>query len=547
MAKDFGGKGGVDHSANQSTATWPWVDADRSALHRLGHRRVAALIAACVLLFVGIRSINLDADPPTSFGKRPKRELVAEPAAKSHEARNYALFGEFHLNDADDYQFWRAQSPAWVYPLTAFFSGFGVDWPQLRLFSTLYAALGVLAVLLIAVRFATPLAVAFIGGLLVFDSMYFHYSRAGLIEPAVNSWIAGGMLALILAERRLAWLIVAHWALAIAFFTKQAGLVAVPVVAVATALLFWRARAEGPTARRERLAVVANAGLIVALSAVYILNSDYWRAVEHNFGHVLLGSDAPARNKYSGFASAVTRIFKDGRYRQFFGTLPVTGPLAIGASIAVAYAAFRSRRLPYPLLVMVGWFVCSFGAMLAIAWPALRFWTMVVLPAALVTGLTLDWIYILAQRHGWTRVFKPVAIGCAVILFGIHGFVLREPLFKPRYTFRDGANAIVQAIGDVPATVMGARSPPMVLGTPYKNFYLRSMFNQTRTQLQNLAPTHFLFVRGGDGSQRILERELPSVAATVIPLRSIEVRGDKLELFAVDERVAQREFNVAAQ
>jgi 4-amino-4-deoxy-L-arabinose transferase-like glycosyltransferase len=532
----------VEHSATAPGQAWFELDESRSALQRLGPRRATALIAALVLLFIGLRCVNLAADPPINFGTRPTRELIAEPAAKSHEARNYALFGSYHLNEADDYQFWRAQSPVWVYPLTAFFKLFGTNWPQLRLFSTLYSAAGLAMLLAIAVRFASPFAVAFIGGLLACDSMYFHYSRAGLIEPAVNTWLVACMFGLVLAERQPLWLLLSHWTLALAFFTKQAALVAMPVVALATAWVLFRVVQQRPDARRIRIAVFGNALLIIGLVTLYVLNSDYWRAVEHNVGHVLLGSDAPPEHRYSGLSSIIQR-FTDGRYRHFFATVAVTGPLALLAAATLGYELVRRRRLPYPTLVLVGWFLCAFAAMFAIAWSALRFWTMVVLPAALIAGFALDSLFAAAQRHGLVRL-RPLAIVCALAVFGVHAFLLREPLFAPRYTLRDGAKAIEQAIGPGPATVLGAQSPGLVLGTPYKNFYLRSKFNATRDQLEKLAPTHFVFVANGDGSQTILRRELPSVAAALVPILMLKVRGVDLKLYAAEASLAGKSARV---
>jgi 4-amino-4-deoxy-L-arabinose transferase-like glycosyltransferase len=528
----------VEHSASENAQAWVDLDGTRSALHRLGTRRTTALIAGLTLLFIALRCVHLDADPPTSFGTRPTRELVAEPAAKSHEARNYALFGSYHLNEADDYQFWRAQSPVWVYPLTGFFAAFGTDWPQLRLFSTLYAALGVAFVLAIAARLASTLAVLFIGALLAFDSLYFHYSRAGLLEPAVNTWVAASVFGLILAERRRYWLIFAHWALMLAFFTKQAGLVAVPVVALATAWLLFRD--QDPQARppQLRLAIAGNLVLILIVAGLYVLNSDYYRAVVHNVNHILMGSDAPPAHRFKGFQSIIQR-FTDSRYRHFFATVAVSGPLALAASGTIAYELYRRRRLPYAALVLACWFLCAFGAMFAIAWSALRFWTMVVLPAALLAGIALDVLFAHAQRRGLAGVYQRIAVPCAVVLFGVHLFLLREPLLAPRYTLRDGARAITASIGPGPATVLGAQSPGIVLGTPYKNFYLRSKFNATKAQLEALAPTHFLFIDGGDGSHTILKRELPDVAAAIQPILSLTVRGVNLKLYAADQKVAQ--------
>jgi 4-amino-4-deoxy-L-arabinose transferase-like glycosyltransferase len=533
----------VERSPSDQIESRLGLEPTRSALAKLGPGRCAALVVAFVLLFVGLRSVHLDADPTTRFGMRASRELVAEPAAKSHEARNYALFGAYHLNPADEYQFWRAQSPIWVYPLTAFFKAFGVDWPQLRLFSTLYSALGFAAMLAIAVRFFQPWTVAFIGGLVALDGVYFHYARAGLLEPSVNTWLAVCMLALILAEHRRRWLIVAHWTFALAMFTKQAALVGLPVVLLATARVLWSPEFVGER-RRDRWVVLANLVTVIVIAGIYIANSDYQRAVNHNLNHVLLGSDAPLEYRYRGLNSVFTRIVADDRYKHFMRTVPVSGVIGILASILLLVETVRLRRLPYGPMVIVGWFVCSLGAMLVIAWSAMRFWTVVVLPAALASGLVVEALLLFADRIERARLVTRLAVAGALIAIASQARYLYQPLFRPSYTLRDSAQAIVQTIGPREATVLGARSPPMVLGTPYKNYYVRSQFNATRERLIALAPTHFLFVAGGDGSNTIITRELPAVASSKIELLTLNVRGDNLILYEVDERVAGKTFRL---
>jgi branched-subunit amino acid ABC-type transport system permease component len=225
--------------------------------------------------------------------------------------------------------------------------------------------------------------------------------------------------------------------------------------------------------------------------------------------------------------------------------VPVSGVVGILASILLAVDAWRTRRMPYGPMVMVGWFVCSIGAMLVIAWSAMRFWTVVVLPAALVSGLVVEALMAFARRQGRERLVAALATIGAVIAIASQARYLYQPLFQPTYTLRDGARAIADAIGPREATVVGARSPPMVLGTPYKNYYVRSQFNATRERLVALAPTHFLFVDGGDGSNTIITRELPAVSSSKRELLKLNVRGDDLILYAVDERVAEQTFRTA--
>src|SRR5689334_1556542 len=79
---------------------------------------LAWLVLGLCLLYVVARLVWLEADPPLFLpAGQPGRDIVVEPIAKATEARSYALFGRWSANAADNYQFWRLQAPAWVYPL----------------------------------------------------------------------------------------------------------------------------------------------------------------------------------------------------------------------------------------------------------------------------------------------------------------------------------------------------------------------------------------------------------------------------------------------
>ena len=291
-------------------------------------RKRLLLTVVCTALFVALRCVALDADPPSSIPGTSSRELFAEPAAKAHEARNYALFGAFKLNPLDNYQFWRAQSPLWVYPLAGYFTAFGVDYPQLRTFSTLYAALGLGLLLWIAADLMRPSVWVFVGLLLALDPLYFHTARVGILEPAVASWLTLSMFALLRAERDARWLCLALVAFVLAFFTKQAAVYCLPVIGIAGGYLWLRAPG------REHFIVLA-CGLLLGL--------------------------------------------------------PVSGPIALVCCAGYAIRMLRRRKLPsFRELVVLGWFVCALGAMAVISRSGLRFWTLAVPPAALLAGLGVE-------------------------------------------------------------------------------------------------------------------------------------------------------------
>lgn len=87
-------------------------------------------------LNLGLRLFHLSADAPRSLPNGFRVSAAwRDEAAKSHEARNRALFGKWQTSPVDQYRYWRRQSPAWVYPLAGWFKLAGVGYLQLRLVS----------------------------------------------------------------------------------------------------------------------------------------------------------------------------------------------------------------------------------------------------------------------------------------------------------------------------------------------------------------------------------------------------------------------------
>jgi hypothetical protein len=504
-----------------------------TALAAAAHKPLL-LMAALACLFIAVRCVALSADAPLSVHGRVARELYAEPPAKSHEARNWALFGAFKLNPVDDYQFWRAQSPVWVYPLALFFRVFGTDYPQLRIFSMLYSALGFVLLLAIGSRFLRPSTLCFVGLVLIVDPLYFHTSRVGFIEPAVATWVTLMVLALLFAESDLRWLAIAQVACALAVFTKQAGVYALPLLAFGTLYVVMRTDRSSPQVRRQLAITGAAALVVIALTVIYVMSSDYLRAVAYNYKHVLLGAQASRQHRYRGPASLLFRLYDPERYEHFFGAMPITGLLAIATALFAAVQAVRSKRWPaYAELVVFGWLACALLAMEVIAKSQIRYWTVVIPPAAVIAGLGIERAReaLLVRRPALANL--PLAVPlCALIGFSAYGHT--QYLRSAVYTVRDGARQIVQQIGDQPATIVGFPSPGIVLGTPYKNFYVRGDFNETRDQLRELGITHFLFRARGDRARLIIEREFPQSMSALEPELALTVREEPLQLFEVE-------------
>lgn len=527
-----------------------WPQPRRASAPQLA--TASAVIACCVLVFIAVRCLELDADTPQRISWHNARELFAEPPAKAHEARNYALFGAFHLNQADKYQFWRAQSPAWVYPLALFFRTFGVDYPQLRVFSTLYAALGLWALLALAARRVQVGAVAFVGVVLALDPVYFHYSRVGLLEPAVSAWLALSMLALVKAKERLPYLLLAHLAFIAAFFTKQAALLALPVLAIGTGIVLHASSRTSPTSERVlRRTIVGVLAVAAVLIAAYVSTDAYRRAVVHNVQHVLLGADDAAQHKWRGVASILFRLMDAERYGHLALSVPITGPMALITLALWLARAIRTRRIDFYELVTGLWLVCACFAMLVLAKSTLRFWTVVVPPAALVAAAGLDEaLRALSQRYrpAAARLCLGIVLACVVAL-DLRGLSLT--LADPRYTVHDAARAIEQRIGPRHATIVGFESPGTVLGTPYENYFVRTRINDDREALTGLGITHVLARDKREGTHKYFERELPGAwrdMKTVLRLRARNTRYRLLEVGdAIDARArALKEKSPAA-
>jgi hypothetical protein len=504
-----------------------------TSLESTNPRRALLLIAALTVLFVALRCVLLTADAPLSILGREARELYAEPPAKSHEARNWAMFGAFQLSPVDDYQFWRAQSPAWVYPLALFFRVFGTDYPQLRIFSLLYAALGFALMLAILRRFVRPAAWGFIGLAVALDPLYFHTARVGFIEPAVATWVTLAVFALLLAERDLRWLVVAQVACVLAIFTKQAGVFAVPLVGFGTIYLGLRADRTQPEVRRNLWIVGASAIAIALASVAYVASSDYMRAIEYNYRHVLLGAQASARHRYRGVRSLMFRLYDPERYTHFIGAMPITGVIAVATFIYFAVRTLRARRMPaYAEIVVFGWFAACLLAMEAIAKSQLRYWTIVIPAGAVLAGIGIEWLQTALNTSRPKLARLPLAVPLAALL-AVSGYCGISYLRSAVHTVRDGALSLEQHLGANEATIVGFPSPGIVLGTPYKNFYVRGGFNATRDQLHALGITHFLFRRDArDRTREIVQQESPDMLESIHPEISFEVRKEPLVLYS---------------
>jgi hypothetical protein len=365
---------------------------------------------------------------------------------------------------------------------------------------------------------------------LALDPAYFHTARVGILEPAVSSWIALSILGLLLAKDDLRWLMLANSAFVLALFTKQAAVYALPVVLWASyARLRGAARSQSDRGRRR--IVLTHALTLVLSSGLYVALTDYGRSVGHNIDHVLLGFDELPQYRVHDLASVLSRLYDEERYANFLASVPISGPLALATVGGYALHAWRRKRFPsYAELVLLSWFACSFAAMVVVARSTLRVGTVVVPPAALVAGLGLARAYEWSLPR-WPRCAGAVRVLPTVALLAYCAWGQFALLGSPQYTIRDAADIIEARIGAREATIVGLASPGVVLGTPYRNFYVRRHFNTTRRQLTALGITHCLFLDQGDRSRRRIGTRFPELLGQLRAVASFPVRDEAVTLF----------------
>jgi hypothetical protein len=259
------------------------------------------------------------------------------------------------------------------------------------------------------------------------------------------------------------------------------------------------------------------------------------RAIEYNYRHVLLGAQASAKHRYRGVRSLLFRLYDPERYTHFIGAMPITGILAVATFIYFAVRTLRARRVPaYAELIVFGWFASSLLAMEAIAKSQLRYWTIVIPAGAVLAGLGIEWLQaaLAASRPKLARLPLTVPL---VALLALSGYCGLSYFRSAVHTVRDGALRLEQHLGTNEATIVGFPSPGIVLGTPYKNFYVRGGFNATRDQLHALGITHFLFRRDArDRTREIVQQQSPDMLESIRAEITFEVRKEPLVLYSFE-------------
>lgn len=496
-----------------------------AALH--AHHRLV-LGALLLLAFLAVRVADLTADPPLRLPNGTRvYEMFTDPPAKSYEARNWALFGVWATSPEDNYQFWRVQSPVWVYPLAGFYRLLGVGYLQMRLYSTLCAAAGLVAMLALAARRLRGWAYFISGAFLTFNFYHVVYSRTGLLEPLLTAFLTLTILFLHLGQRRMEWLLAAQWALVLAFLTKQTGIYLLPVALVAGSLAYRRQAAGAP--RWLRIAVPLQAAVLVASLGWYVLRPAYLRTVTWNYGHMLFDKGAIDRVELGALplAAVWTRLRAGATWDTgFFSLFPVAGCLAIAEVVRVWWRTWSTaqRRDAWELLV-VAWFLSGFGILLLTPFLWVHYRLILFPPVMLLAASLLQAIF----RARWMAyriwLVPAVATGALLLELGVQVRWLRGMFAARVHDMREATQKIRAQVGDEGAVFGGMWSGPLVFETRHKYYYIKEIFNSTGAAMGHLGLTHTFDMERTEMVNGLLFQHHPAAMVNRRTLVTFPLRG----------------------
>lgn len=485
-------------------------------------RRWIGLAVLLAGLHLAARLALLSADPPATYpGGRVAQELLFEGPAKAHEARRFALTG---AATTDDYRVWSVQSPVFVAPLGWFMRLFGPGYASLRVFCGLVGALGLLGLFALARRHASPWVAPIACVIVATNFADIQLTRGGLLEPALDAVLAWTLLCGLLALRSPRWLVACAVGFAGAVLTKQTALVALPVVLAlgVAAVLAGRRRGEGVA-----MPVVMVAAVGVGL-ALYMGSADYWRTVEWNFGHMIVGVEGHAAVGLGGFdvAAIVARLVDPARWFALYLAVMPLGVLALVQVGRTGVAWLRRRPVEALDLVASGWLLSALLALQLTESVRPRFSLIALPPTAL---LAASLIAAVVARLGRSRLrLVPLALAAVVVL-------ATDVRWYVRWVRDAGdelatAGRILGAALDASTVVIGDRAAILTFDTAAEVHYVKGPFNTSPARLAALQVTHLL-LRRGDRVGAHVERVFPAAYAAKERLLEVRLQGAPVTLY----------------
>lgn len=339
------------------------------------------LILLGFLLLFGLRLVHIEADPPADLSW--SGGLFFDEGALAHNARNKVLFGEWEMDEWNDFYY----SPILTYIKWAVFSLFGVGLAQLRIVPVVFSWL-TLWILYLTLRITLKRSVAILGiFLLGFNYIYLMYNRIGLTETpfaffaalTLYFWQRG------LHERSLRYAGGCMFFAGVSCFTVHIFktifyFLPVPIVAL---ILLWLIAGERAERRRLlRLFGYFLAGMVVTM-AIWIATFYYpnYDAI-HQAGTYVKILSIP--HSVSSFFENVVRT----PFFSIFLQTPVILILALGYLLHLIYLLFHHRTKLQPLDVFVSlWFLAHLFFFLGYSYRPTRYYVPIIPSMAVLAAL----------------------------------------------------------------------------------------------------------------------------------------------------------------
>jgi 4-amino-4-deoxy-L-arabinose transferase-like glycosyltransferase len=428
------------------------------------------------------------ADAPTSLPNSFSiQDGFRDEAEKSHEARNWALFGEWRTSSADDFQFWKKQSPVWVYPLGWYFKVFGVGYLQLRIFSVFFSmlSLGFLCYWSFR-RGGAPAALVVMTGLGL-NFYFLLYSRIGLIEGMMNCWMVFAVF-LFARSRDRAWLFLPASLLYLAaIFSKQGTLFFLPAFGAWGLYLLYKDRQAG---RGKPVFILLCLALVLGAIAFAFNNPEYRLRTLFNVRHGLqyhraAGSWLMQLDPAFTINNFLSSFLPAELWEGFFGlhiALALLGTLEMAVIIGTAV---RGKKIDLELWLILAWFFLA--RLYAVISPhhAVRFYLSEFFPLALLSAEF--------ARMSWDRKWGKVLISLVVLAeLAFSGYYFADWLANRQYQLYDNSVNLARTLSGKDVVLIGELAGPFAMESHAKYYYVKRGFNQKPEQLRAFGVNHLL-------------------------------------------------------
>jgi len=497
-----------------------------------------AIIFALLLLIlanVGMRVARITAD---SAYELPNGFRTVAPfrdeAAKAYEARAKTLTGSWTLHPMDQYEYWRKQSPVWVYSLWIWFEAFGVGYAQLRSVSVIFSAVTLLILYLGLRRSSGGLPALFAVVFLGFNYYFFLYSRLGLMEPMLLCWITISLFLAIKSEDDWRYLPASVFVWAVAFFTKQSAVVFLPSLLLAVFFYGGSPFRKSTWKKKAGAASWALMLAILAVIAVMFFWSDFYIRFFVNLRHFLQWDPTWHSAIYMRVqpertvANVADAFGWNGIVRGWLMMMPVAFLLAVIELVLVIRDAVKRRGVPRHELIVIAWLITARALLALSPHDVVRFHLLQFIPTVWLAALLLRRMLSTGRR---TIVVAAIFLVMASAVFHLQyvaGF-----LANPRYTIADGGKRVEELIGDREAALVGEWAPAICFGTNYDYYHVRNIFNNDRERLSAFKITHLLLIRGEDRAGEYFREALPEVFEKRQGITDFKIKDDRVELYKV--------------